>query len=81
MPKRKTNFKNFSLKRTRLYTEKELENENPEDEETEDETEDETEEVLVDKGRAAEKVSDKEVDINSKEEKSVKKKKFCLVIF
>ena len=76
MPKRKTNFKNFSSKRSRLDTEKELENENPEDEETVDETEDETEEVPVDRGRAAEEVSDEEVDINSKEEKSVKERSF-----
>ena len=38
MPKHKrTNFKNFSSKRIRLDTEKELEAERPEDEEIEDE--------------------------------------------
>jgi hypothetical protein len=85
MPKHKcTNFKNFSSKRIHLDTEQELE---AEDEETEnkesedEETEDEAEGVLDNRrvrGREAEEVSDEEIegDIDSKEEKRIKKRSF-----
>src|SRR5204862_6132421 len=81
MPNKCTNFKNFSSKRIRLDTEQELEaeDEETEKEESEDkETEDEAEGVSDDRrvrGREAEEVSDEEIegDIDSKEEKRIKK--------
>src|SRR6266498_209122 len=85
MPKHKhTNFKNFSSKRIRLDTEKELEAERPEDEEIEDEEseDEETEDEVSDdrrvRGREADEVSDEEIegDINSKEEKRIKERSF-----
>src|SRR6185437_2985520 len=85
MPKHKrTNFKNFSLKRIRLDTEQELEAEDEEieKEESEDEEiEDEAEGVSDDRrvrGREVEEVSDEEIegDINSKEEKRIKERSF-----
>src|SRR6266496_902613 len=82
MPKHKrTNFKNFSSKHIRLDTEQELEaedekteKEESEDEETEDEAEGVSDNRRV-KGREAEEVSDEEIegDIDSKEEKRIKK--------
>jgi hypothetical protein len=91
MPKHKrSNVKNFSSKRIRLESEKELETEKQEDEETEEETEeeaeDEAENVSDDRrvrGQEAEEVSDEEIegDINLQEEKSVKERSFVWLHF
>jgi hypothetical protein len=91
MPKyKRSNVKNFSLKRIRLEPEKELETEKQEDEETEEETEeeakDEAENVSDDRrvrGQEAEEVSDEEIegDINLQEEKSVKERSFVWLHF